>query len=106
MIQGWLDTFRRNYSGLLQDVSAAPKLLEESRFELQLFTWGTELDAAIVPALARGKIVYKHLRYTVSKATCPTIAGRYETLTCHHPDHLLTLHKCRSSTIKYTRHWD
>ena len=66
LVQGNPDSHRRNYSGLLEDVAAAPELLRDDRFEIDLFSWG-ELEPEIVPASVVSKMVYKHLEFPVSK---------------------------------------
>ena len=58
---------RRNYTGLLEDIAAAPDLIGNARFELDIFAW-KELDPAIVPPGLAEKLIYKHLNYTVSAA--------------------------------------
>ena len=67
--QGNPDEHRRNYSGLLEDIKASPSLINNARFELDIFAWD-ELDPAMVPDSVAGKLFYKHLRYTVSALAC------------------------------------
>ena len=63
-LQGATEHGRRNYTGLLADLSHAREVLEEPNFELQIFSWST-LDPQIVLDLLLDKIVYKPLKYPV-----------------------------------------
>ena len=97
-IQGALDFGRRNYTGLLQDVAAAPDVFTHSLFELDLYAWG-ELDPAVIPANLSENVVHRHLKYPVSALrTCEVIAQMLQRA------HIAA--SCRTSTDRSMEIWE
>ena len=65
-----MDPHRRNYSGLLGDVAASGDLISNSRFSLEIFSYG-ELAQEHIPASLKQKVHHHHLNYTVRPACLP-----------------------------------
>ena len=79
-MQGSTQEYRRNYTGLLADVAQARELVDDPRFELQIFAW-SNLDARFVPNTLSQKLVHKPLGFLVrSSFVLSMVYGHIENL--------------------------